>query len=72
MRRKRLKYLKVFTLINIVLLLFNIVSYFLLTGPGVFHSQAAVLSMSLSVEEEAPVQPEQPQEPPNQYNPPSQ
>jgi len=54
MRRKRLKYLKFFSLINIFLLIFNIISYFFLTGPGVFRSQADSITTAVSVRYNAP------------------
>lgn len=72
-RKKRLRILKIFTLINIILLLFNILSYFFLTGPEVFRIKAQTVSMLLTVQEvEAPppIQPEQPSQ--GNYNPPTQ
>ena len=47
--KKRLAYLKTFALINIILLLLNIISYFFLTGPAVWRSQAQTFVISLTV-----------------------
>lgn len=54
MRRKKIKYLKIFVLINIFLLLFNIISYFFLTGPGVFRTKADSITMTLQARYDAP------------------